>query len=145
MRRDCCCARPRRGDERKEASLLLRWRRAGSHRRAQLVQREAGRGGDVLTAGGEDEDSGRPNWFSEDLECLSSQNTHTHKQNVPTSVMAGRRRGGRAEVQAALRSLRRATSQPASRGVNGLRWPRSCAAPLSKSGQIHQPQLHKPR
>lgn len=133
MRRDCCCAQPRRGDERKEASLLLRWRRAGSHRRAQLVQREAGRGGDVLTAGGEDEDSGRPNWFSEDLECLSSQNTHTHKQKFPTSVMAGRRRGGRAEVQ------------PASRGVNGLRWPRSCAAPLSKSGQIHQPQLHKPR
>lgn len=63
------------------------------------MQREAGRGGDVLTAGGEDEDSGRPNWFSEDLECLSSQNTHTHKQNVPTSVMAGRQAGAEEDGQ----------------------------------------------
>lgn len=87
---------------------------------------EAGRGGDVLTAGGEDEDSGRPNWLSEDLECASSKQTRINKN------LQGGGRWGATFRRHCTACGRRTECQPASRG-------------LMPSGGLQAVPLHYPK
>lgn len=123
----------------------MRWRQAGSRRRAQRVQREAGRRGDVLTAGGEDEDLDRPNWFSQDLECASSKHTHTHinTHKQKSGVSDGgevQRKTGRSSGGATQLVAERPGCQPVSQ-PRGERPP--VASELRRAAPRHYPKMVK--